>query len=252
MVVSDLDKILNKIEEGLSRLLEEEKPESGQKCGCSDSGCSAHKDKPACTEEAKTILYRIDLDDEYGTAFCDKCAKDALDSGVYTNEKVKKEKSSGGLFSEGKDSQLQEERFDDYDDDEDIVESLDALDVKATERGNSTVEDMIEEALYDAGVDNWADYVKAVGIEVANGLYTDLNSVLKVFNEADSFPYSDAYQAVEEYIEGGDNVESAIRHTCKDFKVTKGSKESQKLLSYAKKAYDNFVGDYIRSHYSFT
>lgn len=56
------------------------------KCECSDPGCPACKGK--CTHNAKSCLVRVDMEDETGTLFCDKCAADAMDSGLFS-ESVK-------------------------------------------------------------------------------------------------------------------------------------------------------------------
>lgn len=56
------------------------------RCECSDSGCPAHSGKNRCSHQATIVLYRSDMEDRTGTAFCDKCAEDALDSGVFTDE----------------------------------------------------------------------------------------------------------------------------------------------------------------------
>lgn len=56
------------------------------KCECADPGCDAHTSKEDCREYASTILYRIDMEDNSGTAFCEACAADAIGSGVFTDE----------------------------------------------------------------------------------------------------------------------------------------------------------------------
>lgn len=56
------------------------------KCWCCDSGCPVHKGSH-CDAEATIRLYRVDMEhDVYGTAFCDGCAEDALESGLYVTE----------------------------------------------------------------------------------------------------------------------------------------------------------------------
>ncbi len=54
------------------------------RCECADSGCAAHKDHTRCNELATTILYRVDMEDNTGTAMCDACTEDAFDSGLFT------------------------------------------------------------------------------------------------------------------------------------------------------------------------
>lgn len=34
-------------------------------------------------KDAYTIAYRVDMEDETGTAFCDACLGDAMDSGLF-------------------------------------------------------------------------------------------------------------------------------------------------------------------------
>lgn len=52
-------------------------------CECADPGC------PECAGDCKhigtEILYRVDMEDESGTLFCDQCAADAMSSGVFTD-----------------------------------------------------------------------------------------------------------------------------------------------------------------------
>lgn len=60
------------------------------RCECADPGCPIHagidqSHCPPCKRLATTILYRIDMDDTTGTAFCNECAEDAMDSGLFTD-----------------------------------------------------------------------------------------------------------------------------------------------------------------------
>lgn len=52
-------------------------------CECSDPGCPECAGN--CNHKAVEILYRIDMDDTTGTAFCDQCSADAMSSGVFTD-----------------------------------------------------------------------------------------------------------------------------------------------------------------------
>jgi hypothetical protein len=56
------------------------------KCECSDDRCPTHKGTDRCRKQATDILYRVDMQDESGTAFCDDCADDAFSSGLFTTE----------------------------------------------------------------------------------------------------------------------------------------------------------------------
>ena len=55
------------------------------KCECADKDCAVHHGVSECRNVASTILYRIDMQDEAGTAFCDGCADDAFESGLFTD-----------------------------------------------------------------------------------------------------------------------------------------------------------------------
>ena len=55
-------------------------------CECGDTACPVGHARHGCTEEALNILYRIDMADETGTAFCHGCGDDAYDSGLFTSE----------------------------------------------------------------------------------------------------------------------------------------------------------------------
>lgn len=52
-------------------------------CECSDPGCQVHEGKEECNHRAVTVVVRIDMEDQFGTPMCRKCANDALDSGVF-------------------------------------------------------------------------------------------------------------------------------------------------------------------------
>ena len=53
-------------------------------CECSDPGCPACKGD--CRRAAVVVLFRVDMDDSSGVAFCQGCADDAMDAGVFTTE----------------------------------------------------------------------------------------------------------------------------------------------------------------------
>ena len=52
-------------------------------CMCVDSGCTCGGN---CQKHAETTLYRIDMEDYTGTDFCEECAADAMESGVFSDE----------------------------------------------------------------------------------------------------------------------------------------------------------------------
>lgn len=54
-----------------------------ERCECADSACPVHRGKHCSKVEATVVLYRVDMADESGTAFCSACADDAGASGLY-------------------------------------------------------------------------------------------------------------------------------------------------------------------------
>lgn len=55
-------------------------------CECADSRCPSHRGAPQCTQPADTLMYRIDMTDETGTAACSACADDMANSGLFADE----------------------------------------------------------------------------------------------------------------------------------------------------------------------
>jgi hypothetical protein len=55
------------------------------RCECADPGCTAGitDANGKCTNKATCVLFRVDVEDNTGTAMCDECAEDALDSGLF-------------------------------------------------------------------------------------------------------------------------------------------------------------------------
>lgn len=53
-------------------------------CECADPKCPVHYGQSQCVNRAAEILYRVDMEDRTGTAFCQECADDAFDSGMFT------------------------------------------------------------------------------------------------------------------------------------------------------------------------
>jgi hypothetical protein len=56
-------------------------------CECSDPGCPEHKGKEHCNRAARTNLRRSDMDDETGTLMCAGCADDAMESGLFFEDR---------------------------------------------------------------------------------------------------------------------------------------------------------------------
>lgn len=57
------------------------------KCECSDPGCKAHEGNSDCSKRGLVKVARYDYEtngDHF--RFCDECADDALESGVFTTE----------------------------------------------------------------------------------------------------------------------------------------------------------------------
>ena len=55
-------------------------------CECCDKGCPEHEGVSSCCNPANRILFRIDMEDLTGTAMCEDCAYDAMDSSFFTDE----------------------------------------------------------------------------------------------------------------------------------------------------------------------
>jgi hypothetical protein len=51
-------------------------------CKCADAGCPVHTGKTACGGKATVVLVRVDMDNAR-VLFCQECAEDALQSGVF-------------------------------------------------------------------------------------------------------------------------------------------------------------------------
>lgn len=69
-------------------------------CECSDLCCPAHKGK-CCKALVKTVLWRIDMEDVTGTAFCEACAEDASEHGLFTDhEPLPKQYIGDGIYVE--------------------------------------------------------------------------------------------------------------------------------------------------------
>lgn len=52
-------------------------------CECSDNQCPVHNGQNECVNLGEVVLYRVDMEDLTGTLFCEECASDALDSGLF-------------------------------------------------------------------------------------------------------------------------------------------------------------------------
>jgi hypothetical protein len=61
-------------------------------CECSDPGCWCNGH---CARAALILLYRVDMNDESGVYFCEQCADDALDSGLFSHESPESSHSCG-------------------------------------------------------------------------------------------------------------------------------------------------------------
>lgn len=53
------------------------------KCECADRECACGGN---CNHQSVTTLFRVDMDDSTGTAFCDRCASDAMDCGLFSGD----------------------------------------------------------------------------------------------------------------------------------------------------------------------
>ena len=53
-------------------------------CECSDLGCPTNHGPKECRAQAEARLFRVDMEDNDGTNFCELCAEDAMESGLFT------------------------------------------------------------------------------------------------------------------------------------------------------------------------
>ena len=56
------------------------------KCECHDKGCRHHLGATCSEPEAFIVVFRIDMQDASGTAMCEICSEDALETGVFATE----------------------------------------------------------------------------------------------------------------------------------------------------------------------
>ena len=63
-------------------------PVSGATCECTDAGCKTHRDVSECSQPVYETLYRCDMEDKTGVAFCGDCASDAIESGVFATKEA--------------------------------------------------------------------------------------------------------------------------------------------------------------------
>lgn len=65
----------------------------GTLCECADGKCPVHTGHD-CTALSTCTLYRSDMDDKSGVRFCEACAADAMESGVFTDRAPQSEASA--------------------------------------------------------------------------------------------------------------------------------------------------------------
>ena len=58
------------------------------KCECCDRMCPAHCGDSVCRATAKVTLFRTDMMDRTGTEFCNACAEDSMESGLFAQRAV--------------------------------------------------------------------------------------------------------------------------------------------------------------------
>ncbi len=58
------------------------KPRLNPRCECTDPGCPCCHGH--CDLDSAATLFRVDMDDRHGILMCDKCADDAMESGMFT------------------------------------------------------------------------------------------------------------------------------------------------------------------------
>ena len=73
-----------------------------KQCQCVDAGCvvthgpwSRDRQFP-CLGPVTCTLYRVDIDDAEGTRFCERCADDAMDSGLFSCDASDADKDAFG------------------------------------------------------------------------------------------------------------------------------------------------------------
>lgn len=62
-----------------------------ESCECMDRECIVHSGDTCQNYEETYLLYRVDMEDRTGTAFCNSCHTDAMGTGLFTNSKPNKE-----------------------------------------------------------------------------------------------------------------------------------------------------------------
>jgi hypothetical protein len=55
------------------------------RCECWDHSCPVHLERLGCVNTATETLFRVDMQDESGTGFCEACGDDAFESGLFRN-----------------------------------------------------------------------------------------------------------------------------------------------------------------------
>lgn len=60
-----------------------------KKLTCMDADPNCPVCHGQCQNKATIKLYRIDMEDNYGTPMCENCSNDAFESGVFSNKRAK-------------------------------------------------------------------------------------------------------------------------------------------------------------------
>lgn len=68
------------------------------KCECADKACPVCNGQ--CHIDGKVTLYRVDMIDRTGTLFCEACADDAMESGLFTDDEPEQEPEEGDITTE--------------------------------------------------------------------------------------------------------------------------------------------------------
>lgn len=55
-----------------------------QRCECYDNLCPVHRGRNGCNRKVTDQLWRVDMDDITGVLFCEHCASDAMNSGLFS------------------------------------------------------------------------------------------------------------------------------------------------------------------------
>lgn len=83
------EELEKKVDRMLTKFFESIQNESQWGCQCSDPGCPVGHGSKECGKSSKFNVYRVDMNDEFGTLMCADCANDAAESGVFNVKSIR-------------------------------------------------------------------------------------------------------------------------------------------------------------------